>query len=139
MDTEQKKFLDHAAQIIYDKKGFNILALDVRDLSTITDYLLIAEGNVDRHVIAIAKTLIEELRKKNQKPLYAEGLADGDWIVLDYGRVMIHLFMPGLREAYALEKLWKEGQIIDLSIDTSKESEAEDTWNYSSLPARERR
>ncbi len=112
--------LNTIAQIIYDKKGFNTLALDVQGLSTITDVLLIAEGNVDRHVISIANTIIEELSEQGEKPLHTEGLQTGDWIVLDYGQVMIHLFTPGLRGKYSLERLWSESKIVDLEIDVSK-------------------
>ncbi|HLB53037.1 MAG TPA: ribosome silencing factor [Chlamydiales bacterium] len=112
-------FLQLVSQIVYEKKGFNTLALDVHGLSSITDYFFIAEGNVDRHVIALAKAVIEKLEEEGEKPLHVEGLQVGDWIVLDYGEVMIHLFGPGLREKYSLERLWKESQIVDLEIDES--------------------
>lgn len=112
--------LNLIAQTIYDKKGANILALDVKGLSSITDYVIIAEGNVDRHVSAIAKTIMDEMRERGQKLLHAEGLGTGDWVVLDYGDIMVHLFMPGLRDRYSLEKLWGESKIIDLEIDVSK-------------------
>ena len=58
--------LNEIAQIIYDKKGFNILAIDVKGISTITDYLIIAEGNVERHCSAIANAIIEDQKSKNQ-------------------------------------------------------------------------
>lgn len=112
--------LNTIAQVIFDKKGFNILALDVQGLSSITDYLLIAEGNVERHVTSIAKGIIDEMSEKGQEPLHAEGLKSGDWAVLDYGDVTVHLFMPGLRAKYSLERLWGESKIVDLEIDTSK-------------------
>ncbi|MBF8262950.1 MAG: hypothetical protein HW387_615 [Parachlamydiales bacterium] len=108
--------LNRIAQIIYDRKGSNILALDLKGLSSITDYLVIAEGNVDRHVISIAKSIIEDLK---EVPFHIEGLANGDWVVLDFSNVVVHLFQPGLREKYSLEKLWKEGQIVDLSINVT--------------------
>ena len=85
------ELLNFIAQVVFDKKGTNILALDVRGLSTITDYLLIAEGGVDRHVTAIAKTVEDELRKIGERPAYVEGMQNGDWIVLDYHQVMVHL------------------------------------------------
>ena len=108
------------AQVIYDKKGFNILALDVKGLSSITDYLLIAEGNVDRHISSIGQAILDELETKGEKPVHAEGLKSGDWAILDYGEVMVHLFSPGLRERFAIEKLWEESKLIDLNIDVSK-------------------
>ena len=113
--------LNSIAQVIYDKKGSNILALDVQGMSTITDYLLIAEGNVDRHVSAIARGIIDELHEKGGPPLlHMEGLQTGDWVVLDYGEITVHLFMPGVRAKYSLERLWSDSQIVDLEIDVSK-------------------
>lgn len=110
------KLINLIAQIIYDKKGFNILALDVKGLSTITDYMIIAEGNVDRHIRAIANEIVDQLKKVNEKPFNIEGLEESDWIVLDYLNIIIHLFKPGLREKYSLEKLWDNAKIIDLTI-----------------------
>ncbi len=112
--------LNAIAQVIYDKKGFNILALDVQGLSSITDYILIAEGNVDRHVSSIAKGIVEELKGKGQTPVHIEGVQTGDWAVIDYVDIMVHIFMPGLRERFALERLWGESKIVDLDIDVSK-------------------
>lgn len=108
--------LNQIAQTVYDKKGLNILALDVRAISSITDYLLIAEGNVDRHVSAIAHAIVSEI---DAHPLHVEGLESGDWVVIDYGHIIIHLFQPGLRDKYSLEKLWKEGLIVDLGIEVA--------------------
>lgn len=113
--------LNLIAQIIYDKKGFNILGLDVQGLSSITDYLLIAEGTVDRHVLSIGKAIIEEIKERGGPLLlHSEGLQTGDWVVLDYGEIMVHLFKSGLREKYCLERLWEDSKIVDLEIDVSK-------------------
>lgn len=111
--------LNTTAQIIFDKKGFNILALDVKDISTLTDYVIIAEGNVDRHVVAIANAIVDELAKQGIRPSYVEGVKSGDWVVLDYLYMMVHLFMPGYRDMYQLEQLWRDGKIVDLQIDVS--------------------
>ena len=112
--------LNAIAQVIYDKKGFNILALDVRGLSSITDFLLIAEGNVDRHVSSIGRAIIDELAERGEEPVHVEGLKTGDWAVLDYVNITVHIFSPGLRERYSLERLWNESKIVDLDIDVSK-------------------
>ncbi len=114
------KDLNRIAQAIYDKKGFNILVLDVHEICTMTDYFIIAEGTVDRHVKALSHTIVDELSKSGLEPLHVEGQQEGDWIVLDYGEFVIHLFIPDLRGKYALEELWHEGQIVDVKIDTSK-------------------
>lgn len=110
------------AQVIFDKKGINILSLDLRGISTITDFVIIAEGRVDRHVISIAQALLEELERQGIKPLCVEGLKVGDWVAIDLGDIMVHLFMPGLRDKYQLEHLWSEGKIIDLDIVIPAES-----------------
>jgi ribosome-associated protein len=111
--------LNAIAQVIYDKKGFNILALDVQGMSSITDFLLIAEANVDRHVSSIARAILDELEEKGEKPVHAEGLKTGDWAVLDFGEITVHIFSPGLRERYSLERLWQDSKIVDLDIDAS--------------------
>lgn len=109
--------LNNIAQIIYDKKGFNILALDLREYSSITDYIIIAEGNVHRHVKALANEILDEL---DEKPYRVEGLEDSDWIVLDYLDVMIHLFVPSMRERYQIEQLWPDAKIIELGIEVNQ-------------------
>ena len=110
--------LNLIAQTIYDKKGINILALDVRGISFMTDFVLIAEGNVDRHVSAIGKAIIEALEKTGERTEYTQGLKEGEWAVLDFFDIMVHLFMPELRDKYQLEQLWKDGKIVDLTIVT---------------------
>ncbi len=111
--------LNKIAQAIYDKKGVNILVLDVRGVCTMTDFFVIAEGTSDRHVKAVAQTVSDTMKKMEQAPLHVEGETIGDWVVIDYGDMVIHLFMPGLREKYALENLWHEGKIVDVKIQTS--------------------
>jgi ribosome-associated protein len=97
--------LNRIAQVIFDKKGMNILALDVRGVSSLTDFVIIAEGNVDRHVSAIADAVIVALKEEGYQPIHTEGLQSGDWVVIDFLDIMVHLFMPGLRDKYRLEDL----------------------------------
>lgn len=111
-----KKILNHIAQTIFDKKGFNIIALDVKGLSTLTDYLIIAEGNIERHVKAIGQAVVEGLKEINQAPWHVEGDKTGDWVVVDSGDVIVHILVPELREKYGLEFLWKEAKVVDLDI-----------------------
>jgi ribosome-associated protein len=119
MKTDLQTVLNLIAQTIYDKKGLNILSLDVRGVSSLTDTVVIAEGLVDKHVQAIAQSIIESVAATDLRPLHTEGLQSGDWIVIDYLDIMVHLFMPGMRDKYQLESLWKEGQIIDTDINIS--------------------
>jgi ribosome-associated protein len=126
--TDPIFYLNAIGQAIFDKKGSNILALDVHTISTLTDYVIIAEGNVEKHVVAIAQAIIDRMQRLGQTPVYVEGLKTGDWLVIDYLNIMVHLFMPGLRDKYQLEQLWREGQIVDLQIDV-KEKDAPSTIN----------
>jgi ribosome-associated protein len=116
---QRNKLLDIFAQALFDKKGFNILALDVRKFSSMTDYYIIAEGNVERHV----KSLYSALKKVCDTlhvPIYhAEGQLQGDWVVIDCGDVIVHLLIPEQRERYALESLWGRAEIVDVEIDVS--------------------
>ena len=122
MEKDNLIILNKIAQAIYDKKGFNILALDVRGLSSITDFVVIAEGNVDRHVIAIARAVVADLRTLGERPYCIEGESEGDWVVVDFSTIMVHLFQPGVREKYQLETLWTDAKIVDLDIQTARET-----------------
>ncbi len=125
MSTQEiPPYLHQIAQIIFDKKGSNILALDIRGISSLADFVIIAEGNVDKHVSAIASTIVDELKKIGLKPSYIEGLQNGDWAVIDYLDTMVHIFEPGLRERYRLEDLWNKGSIIDLKINIESDKQA---------------
>lgn len=117
--SDPQFYLNAIAQTIFDKKGFNILALDIREISSLTDYVIIAEGNIEKHVSSIAEAIVQQLQQLGLKPLYVEGIKEGDWVVIDYMQIMVHLFMPGLRDKYQLEQLWKEGHIVDVHIDVN--------------------
>lgn len=119
MESKEIEFLNIIAQAIFDKKGFNILGLDVRGISSITDFVIIAEGNVNRHVCAIAHAVIAAMKASGSPPLFVEGMSEGDWVVVDCGFVMVHIFQPGLRDKFQLEQLWESAEIIDLTIDVA--------------------
>lgn len=112
----KKIFLNFIAQAIFDKNGCNIFALDIRNVTDFTDYLIIAEGNVNRHVVAIAKKIIEEAEKIGEKPIHVDGLTTGEWVVIDFVDLVVHLFVPEFRQRYNLEELWGDGEIVDLNI-----------------------
>lgn len=120
MNKDNQLILNTIAQAIFDKKGINILVLDLRGVSTIADFVIIAEGNVDRHVIAIGHAVEQALKELGIRTSHIEGMEIGDWVVLDYLQIMVHLFMPGLRDKYQLETLWKAGKIVDVHIDVNQ-------------------
>lgn len=116
MTKQDKKKLNTISQLIFDKKGANILALDLRDISTMTEYCIIAEGTVGRHVKAICTALKDTMEELNCTIYHCDGEQDGDWIVMDYSDIIIHLMTPDMREKYALEELWKKAKIVDVQI-----------------------
>jgi ribosome-associated protein len=95
------------------KKAEEICVLDLRELTTFTDYFIIMHGNSSRQNVAIYQSLEEELRKENIKPFGVEGLENAEWILLDYGSFIVHIFSQRAREYYALEKLWADASRLD--------------------------
>ena len=95
------------AQILYDKKAQNIVALDVTGLTVITDCMLIASGRNTLQVRTLAEDLQQRMGEKGLDPIRREGQQDGHWVVLDYGDVLVHIFHTEDREFYRLDKLWE--------------------------------
>lgn len=116
MTKQDKKKLDQISQIIFDKKGVNILALDLRTVSSMSEYCIIAEGSVGRHAKAIGAAIKASMNAEGFSLLHFDGEQEGDWIVMDYGDIIVHLLTPGMREKYALEELWSKAKIIDVNI-----------------------
>lgn len=116
MTNEDLEVLTTLAQSIFDKKGFNILVLDARHFPSLADYFIIAEGRSDRHVRALCDAVVVGLKDKGRQPLNIEGKRHGDWVAIDYGYMIVHLFGPNKREWYSLEELWRECQIVDVPL-----------------------
>lgn len=114
MSLEGIELVEKISEIIVDKKGINPVILEVGEFSSVTNYLLIAEGLVERHVTAIARTIAKEIRETMQvRPNHVEGMHVGDWILMDYVVANVHLFKPGMREKYNLESLWSQGKNLN--------------------------
>ena len=91
-----------------DLKWQKIVELDVRELTEVMDFLIIANGTSNRHVKSLAGKVVEELKPKGFKPLGVEGLEDGEWVLVDYGSTVVHVMLPTARDFYELEKLWSK-------------------------------
>ena len=104
-----------AAATIADKKGTDILLLDVSELVVVTDLFLIATGTSNRHV----KTLVEEvelgLKQSDRRPIRREGEDHAKWVLLDYGDVVIHVFDQETRDFYELERLWADAPQLEIA------------------------
>ena len=102
-----------AAQVAADNRAQNIVILDLRNLTQIFDYFVIASGTSRRQLHAVSEEIDSVLENRlGDKRLSISGYQESRWIVLDYGDIIIHLFEPETREFYALEELWAKGEVV---------------------------
>jgi len=92
---------------IDDMKARDVVEIDVSGRSTITDTLVICSGNSKRHVSSIAENLVVEAKQAGHAPLSVEGKADGEWVLVDMGEIVVHVMQDETRDFYQLEKLWQ--------------------------------
>ena len=112
------------ANILYEKKAQNIVALNVKELTVITDAMLIATGRSTIQVRTLADEVEEKMTEMGMDPIRKEGHQEGRWIVLDYGEVLVHIFHMEERDFYRLDKLWEMGQNrIPLPFDAKADEE----------------
>lgn len=97
-----------------DAKAREIVVLDVRKVAMFTDFMIIATGTSNRHVVAVADNVVEKLREHKRKPTGVEGMEGGDWVLLDYGDVVVHIMRAQTRAFYNLEKLWSEAKRVEV-------------------------
>ena len=89
-----------------DMKAVEVKVLDVRGLTDIADYMVIASGTSDRHVRSVAQRVVEKAKEAGFRPHGLEGMKDGDWVLIDLNEMIVHVMLPRVREFYGLEKLW---------------------------------
>jgi ribosome-associated protein len=105
-----------------DDKAQNIISIPLAGKSTIADYMVIASGSSSRQLMAMADHLERNLKKSGIRPLGSEGGHSGDWILVDAGDVIVHLFRPEVRDFYQLEKMWADNDNEDAEVVTIKSS-----------------
>jgi ribosome-associated protein len=106
---QDRALAQEITQVIYDKKGRDIVALDVHNLTVICDYMVIASGRNANQVKAMADDVDDRMAELGMNLRRTEGQQDGRWVVLDYGHIMVHLFHQDDRAYYNLERLWEDG------------------------------
>ncbi len=118
--TEHSAFKEQAlvaARAIDEKKGTDIVIQDVSDLLNVTDYFVICTAANNRRVDAIAEEVEEQLFKEfGVKPVSIEGLDESEWVLMDYGPIVVHIFQPGPRDYYRLEQLWDAAPTVDVAL-----------------------
>lgn len=138
MEVTQEKSLQHATQTIEiaqavtpfadldeevklaiasasDKKAFNITAIDLREIASFTEFFIIASGANQRQVQAISDEINDQLKKQlNARVIRIEGYNSGEWILLDYGDFIVHIFEQKAREFYDLERLWRDAKRVEI-------------------------
>ena len=103
-----------AARAALDHKALDLVVLDMQGLSSVTDYFLLCSGRSTTHVKSIADTIREELRVADVRVLHGEGTAESGWMLLDYGDVLVHVFLEATRVYYALERLWGDAPSVPM-------------------------
>jgi ribosome-associated protein len=113
MNSEQLSEL--VVDALDDIKGQDIVKLDVRDMTTVTDYMVVASGTSNRHVQALVENVAKQATEAGHKPIGVEGETGGEWVLLDLQDTLVHVMLPKVREFYNLEKLWSLSPAGDLA------------------------
>jgi ribosome-associated protein len=101
-----KKIADRAIAVLEDHKAIDIRCLDVRHLTSLMDYMIVATGRSDRHVRSLGSALLEDCRERDLEVLGTEGEKGGEWLLVDLVDVVVHIMLPRVRDFYEIEKLW---------------------------------
>ena len=112
--TNALAFAQRAAQVAIDNKAQDVVLLDLRGVTDMTDFFLIASGTSDTHGRAVGEHIIAELKKEGFPVHHVEGLEKGRWVLLDFVDFVVHIFHPTLRNFYQLERLWGDAAEVPL-------------------------
>lgn len=106
--------VERAVALTHERKALNVAVLDLKGISSATDYFVIATGNSDVQVKAIADHVVDELKKDGVRPQHVEGMSGGRWVLIDYIDFVVHVFHPQARSFYQLENLWGDAPRWDV-------------------------
>jgi ribosome-associated protein len=110
-----KQLSDLVVDALEEVKAKDIVKLDVRKLTTVTDYMIVASGTSNRHVKALADAVAEKSKEAGHRPYGIEGENGSEWVLLDLQDALVHVMLPRVREFYNLEKLWSLGPSSDMA------------------------
>ena len=115
MKNKSDKIVKKIGELILDKKGDDIKILDVRELTSLTEYYIICNSDSAPKTRAITEHIKTELKKDNISPWHIEGLEKMEWVLLDYVNIVINVFNPEMREYYNIERLWSDAKIKQIN------------------------
>jgi ribosome-associated protein len=115
LETEEAVMI--AARAASDRKAADLVILDLREVAQFTEYFLICTANNPRQVQAVTDAIEENLRQAGKRPSHIEGYAAAEWVLLDYGDLIAHVFSPTSRRFYDLERLWRDAKHVPLPDD----------------------
>lgn len=104
--VSDRELIDIVTTALDDAKAKDIEALDVRGITTITDWMVIASGTSDRHVRSVADSVVRKAKETGHAVIGTEGETEGEWVLIDLGAVIVHVMQPRIRDFYKLERLW---------------------------------
>ena len=112
---EEKQMLETIIRALDSKRAEDIRLIGIKDLTIVADYFVVANGTSNAQTKALADEVEFQLKQKGLEPTRTEGYQDATWIVLDYGSVVVHVFYKETRDYYKLERLWQDGEQVDIS------------------------
>ncbi len=115
-----------ALRTLAARKAEHLVALDLREMSSFTDFFVICHGNSDRQVKSLVEEVLEKVKEQTGRRATVEGLASADWVLLDYGDFVVHVFSAEARDFYRLERLWGDAGQLDLRPVTRQAAVADD-------------
>lgn len=108
--------IDVVITSLEDSKGEDILSIDLKGKSALADHMVIVSGRSNRHVAAVADHVLRDLKEHGFGSCKVEGLQNGDWVLIDAGDIIVHIFRPEVRTFYNIEKMWSVGETVDATV-----------------------
>ncbi len=112
MGLNPKEKAEAIVQAVQDRRGLDIVLLDMRPVTTICDYFVICHGRSPQHLAAIAEEVQQQMEKLGIRPGHVEGSREGRWILIDYLHVVVHIFSEETRQTYDLQRLWADAKVV---------------------------
>lgn len=111
-----------ALGIAIEQKGLDVKVLELSGLTDIADYFVIISGTSDRHVQGIAEKIERSLKEKGERPLRVNGINKGEWVLIDYGNIVVHVFHEPVRQYYEFDELWRKAKLLELPAELKEQA-----------------